>query len=190
MRGQTRWPSGLVRPGGGGALEFSRRPARRSAQSRSQLWYFRAFVEFTDGDMPRAIAAYENVLRVPDLVPALQQNTLLSLAQLYASVEQFTPALETLDRWSALVDDPAPHTHVFRAQILYQLGRYNEALEPLEIALEAPEASEQWYTVKVAIQNELGDRQGMIETLEFMNATWPSEDRARQLDAVILTPDR
>lgn len=148
----------------------------------SQLWYFRAFVEYSSGDLPRAIAAYENVLRVPDLIPALRTNTLIFLSQLYSNVGQHQEAIDAFDEWLTLTPAPSPDVYMVRANAEYQLGRFDDALESVErVISDAEEPSEHAYTMRLAIQMNQDDQEGAIETLEILNANWPSPERARQL---------
>lgn len=150
----------------------------------AQLWYFRAFLHFQEEDIPRTIAAYENVLRIGDSVPeALRQRTLLSLAQLYTANEQYEQGLEALDEWFDREQAHPEISFVLRANIEYQLGRYEAALQSIREAIErAAEPDEGWYTMQMALQLEQGDESGAIETLELLNAKWPSPERARRLE--------
>src|SRR5690606_37490577 len=65
----------------------------------AQMYYFEAYLAFEADDYAAAIAAYEKVLEQPELPISLEQNTMLSLAQLYAQQERFEDALAMLDRW-------------------------------------------------------------------------------------------
>src|SRR5690606_36851040 len=131
---------------------------------RAQVWTFRAFLSFSEEDYLRAIAAYENVLRIPDrdLPQALRQSTLFWLAQLYAVGEQYTQSLEALDEWQTLVESLSPNAVLFRAQIQYQLGRFAQALGTVDRSLAASEEpNEGGYQLKLAIQSKLDDREGL-----------------------------
>lgn len=150
----------------------------------AQLWYFRAFIHFQEDDIPRAIAAYENVLRISNDVPAgLRQRTLISLAQLYASNEQPEQGLEALVEWFEREEAPGPTAFVLRASIEYQLGRHEAALRSINEGIErAAQPGEGWYTMRLALQLEQDDQAGAIETLKLLNEKWPSEERALQLE--------
>src|SRR5690606_33147869 len=65
----------------------------------AQMYYFEAYLAFEADNYDAAITAYEKVLEQPDLPISLEQNTMLSLAQLYAQQERYRDALAMLDRW-------------------------------------------------------------------------------------------
>lgn len=150
----------------------------------AQLSYFRGYLDFTAGDVPRAILDYENALSLPDLPEGLHQGVLLTLAQLYTQNEQHVRALERLDDWFSRVEAPRPQVFVLRSMIEYRLGRHAAALDSVNTAIDrSAEPNESQYTLRLALQLEQEDRDGAIETLEILNAEWPTPERARQLAA-------
>lgn len=176
------------------AVEQASRIADLNAYEKAQLWYFRAFVDFNAGNVPAAILNYENVLRLTDVPEPQRQSTLFALAQLYAHNEQNERALETLNEWFERVQAPGAaasfgersgQAYAMRSMLEYRLGRHEAALQAVNTAIErAPEPVEDWYTLRLAIQLEQGDRAGAIETLERLNSRWPSPERAQQLAAL------
>ncbi|HEX6995649.1 MAG TPA: M56 family metallopeptidase [Gammaproteobacteria bacterium] len=152
---------------------------------RGQLWYFRAYLATASEDYPRAIVSYENVWSLPGQPEALHQNTRLALAQLYTHNEQHERALEMLDEWFSRAEAPTSAALMLRGTIQYRLGRYADALESVNEAINrSAEPDEGQYSLRLALQLEQEDRAGAIETLEIMNAEWPTPERARQLEAL------
>lgn len=149
----------------------------------AQLWYLKALVESQTGNSPEAITAYQSVLGISGLPQGLYQQALLGLAQHHLDSEQYGQVLETLEQWSTLTSNRVPHVNFMAATAEYHLGRYERALTSVERAIaDADEPAEDTYDLKLAIQLEQEDYVGAIDTLEFLHARWPSEERARRLE--------
>ena len=110
----------------------------------TQYWNFLAFVKYAQGDVASATAMYENVLRQSDLPAPMRQDTIYTLAQLYTQGEQYERALGQLDQWFQVADEVNPAVYYFKATIEYQLGRFDDATESLDLAMankaEVPDA--------------------------------------------------
>lgn len=151
----------------------------------AQYWTFRAFVAYGQGDVAAATTMYENVLRFPELPSGMRRQTLYTVAQLQHADGQHERALETFDEWLALTSDPASNAYLMRATIEYQLGRIDAALDTVELAIAgAEEPNRGAYELLLALQQQKNDRAGMAETLEFMNARWPDDERVLRLQGI------
>jgi tetratricopeptide (TPR) repeat protein len=49
--------------------------------------------------------------------------------------ENYAKALQTLDKWFVLETNPGPDQFILRAQILYNLNRYKDMINPIETAM-------------------------------------------------------
>ena len=151
----------------------------------SQLYNFRAFLAFNEDDSEGAIRAYESLLGLPHdgLPDGLIQSAMRSVATLYIQQGHYEEGLETYNEWLDLPSvEPNADDLYLKATILYELERYEDALEQMESAIAAAdEPSENQYKMLYVLQYETNDTQGGIETIEFMNSQWPSERWANAL---------
>jgi len=155
----------------------------------AQMYYFEAYLAFESDDYAAAISAYERVLQQENLPLALEQNTMLSLAQLYAQQEEFEKALSMLDRWFAVAESPSTTAYVLKAQIHYQLQQFQEGIPAILSAIDLAkqqgrELEESWYQLLNVFYFELENFPKVIETLTFMVNNWPKKDYVIQLASI------
>jgi tetratricopeptide (TPR) repeat protein len=110
------------------------------------------FVYYNMEDTPRAIATYEELLRIPSLEEQMRKSTIYTLAQLSTMEEEYTEALRYLDQWFALEANPGPEPYILYAQNLYQVDKYQEMVKPIETAMEIARTrnmaiKEDWYVL-------------------------------------------
>src|SRR5690606_14395060 len=90
-------------------------------------------------------------------------------------------ALDMLDRWFAVAQNPNPESYVLKAQIHYQLQQYRQGLEPIQTAMRvAQERGQQpqegWYQLLNVLYYELEDYPNVIRTLTTLVEGWPKKD--------------
>ena len=155
----------------------------------AQMWNFYAFIYYSQDNYREALRAYENVLAQPDLPPALEQGTMYTLAQLYFTSEQYQKALDMLDRWFGVAENPSPDAYILKAQGYYQLERYREGIAPtlqaIDIARSRNQApKENWYLLLRVFHYELEDYPKVRDVLEILATSWPKKDYFTQLAAI------
>ena len=110
------------------------------------------FVYYNMEDTPRAMATYEELLRIPSLEEQMRKSTIYTLAQLSTMEEEYAEALRYLDQWFALEANPGPEPYILYAQNLYQVDKYQEMVKPIETAMEIARTrnmaiKEDWYVL-------------------------------------------
>ncbi len=155
----------------------------------AQMWTFYAFLYFGQDNYREAIRAYEMVLEQPDLPLGMETNTMYTLTQLYFDQEQFQPALDMLDRWFVVAENPSPDPYILRASIYYQLQQYRDGIEPvlqaIEVAqIQGKELQENWYRLLNVFYYELEDYPNVINVLRTIIDTWPKREYFIQLSAM------
>jgi tetratricopeptide (TPR) repeat protein len=110
------------------------------------------FVYYNMDDTPRAIATYEELLRIPSLEEQMRKQTIYTLAQLSTMEEEYSKALRFLDQWFALEANPGPEPYILYAQNLYQVEKFQEMVKPIETAMEIARKrdialKEDWYVL-------------------------------------------
>ena len=110
------------------------------------------FVYYNMEDTDRAIATYEEMLRIPSLEEQLRKQTIYTLAQLSTMEEKYAEALRYLDQWFALEANPGPEPYILYAQNLYQVDRFQDMVKPIETAMDIArkrnvQVKEDWYVL-------------------------------------------
>lgn len=145
-----------------------------NSYERAMLWNFYGYMYYGKDQLADAIHYFAKVVDEDPIPDALKQNTLFSLAQLSLGQGDFSETLVYLERWQQVVgDDNAQKADVLRAQALYQKGDYEQALAPIERAIETAEqhggaGDENWYVLQRAIHYELGQTAAVAVVLEKM----------------------
>jgi len=155
----------------------------------AQMWNFYAFIYFELDNMPEAIRAYENVLKQPDLPLGLETSTVFTLAQLYATEDQYQKSINMLNRWFKTAVNPSPDAYILLAQNYYQLEQYQRGIEPAEKAIslarsQGKSVRENWYMLLNVLYYQLENYRKVREVLEILATSWPKKDYFSQLAAV------
>ena len=155
----------------------------------AQMWNFFAFIYFGQDNYREAIRAYEMVIQQPDLPLGMETTTKFTLTQLYFQQEQYQESLDMLEQWFLIAENPGPEPYVLRAQIFYQLERFQEGIEPILTALEVAEVQgkelrENWYRLLNVFYYELEDYPNVIQVLRTMIESWPKREYFVQLSAM------
>ena len=163
---------------------------RLNAYERATIANTQAFVSFSQEDYTGAIRYYMQLLQWREEIPeALVTGTLYALGQLYFVQEDYIKALDYLDQWFAVADNPGPMAYIFKAQGLYQLQRFSELPAIVETAMEVARQREQpvresWWLLLRAAYYELENWDKVIEILEILVADFPQKDYWVQLSGI------
>lgn len=151
-----------------------------SPYETAQIWNLTAYMHYLQERYTDALNAYENVMAQPDLPEALQQSTLKTMSQLYFTQDNYEKALETVRRLMAIVPDPSGDVYMLLGQALYQLNRYQEAIQPIRTAInkyreQGKTPKENWLLLLRVCYYELGDYNGMIRALTELIRYYPKD---------------
>jgi len=107
-------------------------------------------------------------------------QSMLMLAQLQLSDDEFEAGLATLQRYLAETHSARPEDHMILGQALYQLERYPEAIVALKRAVDtSPEPKDQWIQVLMAAYSEAGQTAEAIALAEQLAAKNPTDKRSQ-----------
>ncbi|MGB5336339.1 MAG: hypothetical protein WBN07_12020 [Woeseiaceae bacterium] len=125
-------------------------PDKLTEYEQANVLNYLGFVYYNMDDTKGAIRIYEKMLAIPTLEPQMAKQTTFTMAQLLTMEENYGKALQTIDKWFVLETNPAPEPFILRAQILYNLNRYKEMVEPIENAMRVARErdlplKEDWY---------------------------------------------
>ena len=127
-------------------------PDKLTEYEQANVLNYVGYVYYNMDDIVNAMRTYERMLAIPSLEEQQRKQTTYTLAQLYMMEEQYPKALTTLDRWFILETNPAPEPFILKAQLLYQLQRYKDMIQPIENAMQVAvkrekPAKEDWYVL-------------------------------------------
>ncbi len=141
-------------------------------------YQYLGFIVHSQDDTPTAIEIFEKILTVDAVEPQLRKRTLFTLSQLYTVVEDYETALSRIATWFSSEPNPAPNAYILKAQILYELNRYDEMIAPIESALAVAadrgiERKEDWYALLSFAYFQQGDFAKIVEINKILLANWP-----------------
>jgi len=127
-------------------------PDKLTEYEQANVLNYIGFVYYNMEDIPSAIRTYEKMVTIPSLEETMKKQVMYTLSQLYTMEENYSKALQTLDRWFVLEPNPAPEPFILKAQNLYQLERYQEMIQPIENAMRIARdrdkpVKEDWYNL-------------------------------------------
>ncbi len=145
-----------------------------------------AFIYYSREDYGRALQAYENVVKQPDIPLAMEVNTKFTIAQLYFVQEQWQKGINALLEWFEITENPNANAYVLLAQGYYQTKDYNKALVNVEKAIDMNLAKdkipkEQWYNLARFLYFEKNDVPKTVDTLETLLKYYPKKQYWVQL---------
>jgi tetratricopeptide (TPR) repeat protein len=125
-------------------------PDKLTEYEQANVLNYLGFVYYNMDDTKGAIRTYEKMLAIPSLEEQMAKQATYTVAQLLTMEEDYPRALTALNKWFMLETNPAPEPFVLKAQILYNLSRYKEMVEPIENAMRVAESrslpvKEDWY---------------------------------------------
>jgi tetratricopeptide (TPR) repeat protein len=100
-----------------------------------------------------------------------------SLAQLYASREEWQRSIDMMKEYLKFQPEPTPEDRIMMGQNYAQMGRYRDALPWVTEAIRqgGADAKESWYQLALAIHFELKDYRSAVGILKTMVARWPEK---------------
>jgi len=116
-------------------LSTLRASSKISEYELQNILNYIGFVYYNMEDYPRAMKAYEDMLRIPSLEEQMRKTTTYTLAQLNTMEENYRKSISLIEQYFRLEINPPPTSHILYAQNLYQLERYKEMIKPIETAM-------------------------------------------------------
>lgn len=164
-----------------GALRLLNRlynPDKLTEYEQANVLNYLGFVYYNMDNMRDAIATYTKLLRIPSLEPQMAKQTTFTMAQLLTVEERYQEALTTLDKWFVLETNPAPEPFILKAQILYNLDRYQAMIQPIETAMQVARdrnkpARESWWNLLNFAYFQEENYAKVRDIQKTMLQTWP-----------------
>src|SRR5210317_123935 len=168
---------GMIASGGKKAL---------NSYELANVYNLYAFIYYSREDYAKALQAYENVVKQPDIPIAMEVNTKFTIAQLYFVQEQWQKGINALLEWFKVTDSPNANAYVLLAQGYYQIKDYDKALLNVEKAISMYEEKdkipkEQWYNLARFLYFEKNNTNKTVEVLEELLTYYPKKQYWVQL---------
>ncbi|MCS5628644.1 MAG: tetratricopeptide repeat protein, partial [Planctomycetes bacterium] len=136
-------------------------------------------------DYERALQSFGAAIATQALPRQAELNLRYNLGQLYLATERYAEAIDALETWMQLAENPGPRAYVMLAHAYVSLGEYSKALPPARTAVErSPKPEEQWLRLLLAIHLELDQLAEAAEVLEVLVAHFSSKTYWIQLSAI------
>jgi len=152
-----------------------------SPNEAAQLYNAFGYTYFNQERYADAADAYEKVLQQEGLAPVMRTGTLYTLGQLHFHLENYDRALEFLQQWLEVAENPGPEAYILLGQAHYQLGQVAEAAVPVRKAIEVAgergrEPLENWFALLRVIYFETKDYEKLLDVLETLVTNWPAKE--------------
>lgn len=169
--GASKILDGMLASGGKNAL---------NSYELANVYNLYAFIHYSREDYGKALQAYENVIRQPDIPLAMEINTRYTVAQLYFVQEEWQKGINALNDWFGMTENPPESAYVLLAQGYYQLKDYNKSLLNVEKAINMYKGKgkvpkEQWYNLARFLYFDKNDINKSVDVLEELLVHYPKK---------------
>ena len=153
-------------------------PDKLTEYEQAQALNYMGFIYYGMENMSEAIRTYDKLLAIPSLEPQMAKTVTFTKTQLLTVEERYQEALRTLDHWFTLETNPGPEAFILKAQILYNLERYSDMIQPVETAMDVARArdkeiKEQWYGLLNFAYFQLENYAKVRDIQKILIQTWP-----------------
>jgi tetratricopeptide (TPR) repeat protein len=161
-------------------IDEVRQGKRLSPYELAQIWNLSGYSYYLQERFADAIRAYDEVLRQPELPEALMMSTLKTKAQLQFTQEDYEGALKTIRQLMTSVTEPSADIFMLEGQALFQMARYEEALQPIKTAVamyreQGRTPKENWLLLLRVIYFEMTDYDNMIDVVRELIVHYPKD---------------
>jgi tetratricopeptide (TPR) repeat protein len=117
-------------------------------------------------------------------------RTYYFVGQLQTMLGRYDEAVETLEKWIAQVEVPAPSAYYTLAVSYYQAERQAEALEPAKMAVEkSDDPTEAWYRLLLSLYLERSEYENALAVLDDIILKYPAKAYWQQMAAIYAEQD-
>jgi len=158
---------------------------RLNPYERALVLRVAAFVEYQAGEIEAAIQNFRKVLQEDILTVKEDTEIRISIAQLYASIEQWQKVIDGVNEWARYVPERTPDSHNLMAIAYYQLDNMEAAIHHAEQAVDmAPEPKEGWLTLLAALYVKAEDFTNAAPVLEELVMRFRKKEYWTQLSLI------
>jgi len=153
-------------------------PDKLTEYEQANVLNYLGFVHYNMDNVSEALNVYKKLLAIPSLEPQMAKSTTFTMAQLLTVEERYSEALKALDSWFFLEPNPPAQPFILKAQILYNLNRYKEMINPIENAMRIARernkpVKEDWYGLLNFAYFQQEDYRKVRDIQKILLETWP-----------------
>ena len=144
-----------------------------------------AYVSYGANEGEQAIANFKKVLELEMLPIKDEAKVRFYIAQIYASLQQWSEAIDWLKNWLVYTEHPDPLGFYLMGIAYYQLGNFDEAIAQARKANElSPEPRESWMRLLAALYSREQDHANAALVLEELVLSFPKKSYWVQLSLI------
>lgn len=150
-----------------------------NTNEKGQIHNMLGFAYYSKEDYVGAIKHYKEVAAMKDGVPeGLETTTLYTLAQLSFIAERYQDALNFMQQWIRIAQNPGHDPHIFMGQVYYQMKDYKNAIIQVEKGVEVARKrgitiKEQWIALLNFLYYESENWPKVVSTAQELVMYWP-----------------
>lgn len=150
---------------------------------------FRGFIYYSMGDAPRAIQAYERLIRNPEVEPSMRSQTLYTLASLEAQRDNWDKTITYLNQWFETATNPSAQAYILLASAYQTKERYRDTITATRNAIRVAgerndKTQESWWNLLYYSYYQLEDYKNVRDVLKTLIRSWPKKAYWLQLGAI------
>ncbi len=155
---------------------------------KAQVMQALGFAYAQKDDFKKALKNLQGAIDLKTLPYSPTMSTLYTIAQVHVTQENYDIALQKIDEWFSIADEPSPDAYVLKATIYAQKKRRKEALDLVTKAIDmTKKPKESWLAFAVAMNYELERFQEAGRLLEKLVGMFPEKKKYwKQLTGVYL----
>ncbi|MEC7465649.1 MAG: hypothetical protein VXZ68_00855 [Pseudomonadota bacterium] len=158
-------------------------------KDKAQMWYYFAYVHFSQDKLREAEKDYFNFLKIEDADPRLKANVIFSLAQISYSKEEYRKAIERMREWLTIEANPSSTGFDIMAAAHWQLNEKKLALKNADTAMCVAKANsskprESTYTLLLALYNDAQKTDEMLPLYKELVDFYPKKRYWVQLSSL------
>lgn len=164
-------------------------PSGLNSYERAMRWNLAAFLHHQQEDHGAIANAYGELLKESDIPLSLEQDTWYSLARVEMVRERYDAAMDALNEWFALQEEPGADAYAMKAQLHYRQENWASSLTAINQAIQTRsqsdgEVSKNWYLLKRGVLYQQEDYPGLARVLETLVREYPEKSYLMQLSSV------
>lgn len=137
-----------------------------------------AFVYIDQEKYKQALPYLKKALDLNALPKQQQHQETLTLAQLYASQEEYQNSINLLENWFRKEKNPPTSAYVLAATAYYQLHKLQPAVKYIKQAIaKDKQPHETWYNLYLGIEFEMKNYDTAADVLKKMISLWPNKPK-------------
>ena len=173
------------------AIEILNRLLKRTekrAYEKAQTMQALGFAHAQQEKYSKALEYLKGAIDLEKLPYAPTLSILYTMAQLLTAQENYGEALQKINLWLALADEPRPHVYILKATLYAQQENFKEALKLVTKALSmGQKAKESWLSLAVTLHYREKNFKKARSLLETLTARYPERKKYwKQLAGVYL----